>query len=132
MTSSRLLAASVVGVVLLASLPQAGAADDWPAKVVTIEQLVPLTRMQIRVIQNRSDWARGINGPVVLRVHVDERGLVRRAVLVESSGSAAADNAGIESMSAMRFEPVLVDGQPTAVTLAVPLHFPGAKEGASR
>jgi TonB family protein len=126
---TRLLLSAVLVLSLLGLAPLARAQASWPEKLVTIEDLVPLTPMRVRFVRNR--FERDIVRPVLLRVHVDAQGLVRRAVLVESSGSPALDKAAVDAMLAMRFQPKLVDGQASEVTLVLPLHFPVAKAPAA-
>jgi TonB family protein len=99
---------------------------EWPTRIATIEEMKMLTPMRISVPGSRP---RGeIRGPAVLRVHVDAEGKVRRAVLVESCGSAGHDEAALHAMRSVRFAPKLIDGEPTEVTLVLPLHLPLAKK----
>ncbi|WP_298928645.1 energy transducer TonB [uncultured Ramlibacter sp.] len=128
---TRPLLAAVLVLALLGLAPLARAEAGWPEKIVTIEDLVPLTRMQFRVVRNRREAEKGLVGPAVLRAHLDAQGLVRRVVLVQSCGSPAFDKSAMDAMLAMRFEPKLVEGQPSEVTLVVPLHFPVAKAQAA-
>lgn len=115
--------ALVLGLLLAVAVP--GQADEWPTQVVGIEEMRMLTPMRIAVPRVRAKGE--VKGPAVLRVHVDAEGLVHRTVLLESCGSSAHDEAAMHAMRAMRFAPKLVDGQPAAVSLVVPLHLPPRK-----
>ncbi|MFT3664942.1 energy transducer TonB family protein [Piscinibacter sp.] len=108
---------------LLASLAFAAQAQyEWPEPVVRIEDMRMLAPMRISVPTMRP---RGeVRRPVVLRVHVDAAGEVRRVVLLESCGSPGHDEAAMHSMRAAKFAPKLIDGKPADVTMVVPLHLP--------
>jgi len=104
-----------------AALAWAGDAA-WPAAVARIEEMKLLTPLRISVpkVRERGD----VKGPAVLKVHVDENGQVRRAVLMESSGSPVHDEAALHAVRAAKFSPKEIDGAPTPVTLVLPLHLP--------
>lgn len=101
------------------------ATDEWPAPMVTIEEMTMLSPMRISVPRSRPKGE--VHGPVVVRVHVDRAGKVARAMLVESCGSPGHDEAALHAMRDVRFAPKLVDGEPTDVTLVLPLHLPKPK-----
>lgn len=110
---------------LIFSLLLAGTAHaeyPWPEQVVRIEDMQPRTPMRISVPGGRSTGE--VRGPVVIRVHVDQEGMVRKVLLITGCGSPAHDEAALHAMRALRFRPYLVDGNPTDVTLVVPLHLP--------
>lgn len=106
------------------------AADEWPAHVVAIEEMKPLRPLRMAVPTDRV--AGEVTGPVVLRVHVDPEGKVRRVALLESCGSPAHDEAALHAARSMLFAPKLVDGVATDVTLVVPFHLPLSKKAAPR
>lgn len=58
----------------------------------------------------------------VLRVHVDERGAVRKTLLVSSSGSAALDGAAARALVAARFVPYREAGAAIPVTTLMPMN----------
>jgi protein TonB len=70
-------------------------------------------------------FARGIEGRVILRLHVDEAGrLVADSTKVaESSGYPALDSAAVSAAPQFRFAPALRNGAPIAATFLQPVHF---------
>jgi protein TonB len=70
-------------------------------------------------------YTRGIEGNVLLRLHVDSAGNVApdSTVLAESSGYPALDTAALEAVSKFRFAPALRDGAPVPATFLQPVHF---------
>lgn len=122
---ARRLRAGVFLALLLSAGLAAGAESDWPERVVTIEEMAPLTPMRFAVPRIRAEGE--VRKPAILRVHVDARGDVRRAVLLESCGSPTHDEAALHAMRSMRFKPKTIDGVATDVTLVVPLHMPLSK-----
>lgn len=69
--------------------------------------------------------ARGVEGKVVLRLHVDTLGrLVPDSTrLAESSGYPALDSAALAAVPEFRFAPALRNGTPVAATFLQPVHF---------
>lgn len=100
----------------------AQAEGNWPPITVTIEEMRILTPIRFSVPKVRAQGK--IRGPVVLRVHVDASGAVRRTVVIGSCGSPAHDAAALKSMHSVRFVPKLIDGEATDVSLVVPFHLP--------
>lgn len=66
-----------------------------------------------------------IEGTVVLRLHLDERGSVvpDSTRVSETSGYPALDSAALRAVPDMRFAPARRDGQPVAATFLQPVHF---------
>jgi TonB family protein len=96
--------------------------DTWPAHVVTLEQMRPLTPYTLKV---RRLVAKGrVTGPAVLRVHVGSDGKVVRVSLLNSSGNPDLDEASLHAMRPMAFKPVLSDGVAIEVSMLVPVHVP--------
>jgi TonB family protein len=94
----------------------------WPERVVKIEEMQPLAPIHIEVSRIRP---RGVvRGPSVLRVHVNAQGLVQRAVLMQSCGSPAFDEAALHSIRGVTFKPYQLEEMAVDVTLVLPLHFP--------
>lgn len=115
---------------LIAMLPLAGAAtgadEPWPERVARVEDmptLPPYVTIEVPGSRPRGEISR----PVVLRLHVDAQGVVRRAVLLEGSGSPGHDLATLQALRRQRFQPYLVDGEPVDVTLVLPIHLPRPK-----
>ena len=65
----------------------------------------------------------GQEGTVVLRVHVDARGVPGQIDIVDGSGARDLDRAALEAVRRWRFAPALRDGQPVAGTVQVPIDF---------
>ncbi|MES2937681.1 MAG: energy transducer TonB [Pseudomonadota bacterium] len=115
---------------LLSAATAVHAEGDWPARVVGIEDMKPLTRMRIGVPKLRPKGE--VRGPVVVRAHVDAQGAVHRVALLESSGSSAHDEAALHAMRAMRFEPKQVDGVPARLPSSCRCTFRSASLRCSR
>ena len=65
----------------------------------------------------------GESGTVLLRLHVDDHGLVYAVDLVESSNSRSLDRAASESVRNWRFRPAQRDGHAVSGTVQVPIAF---------
>lgn len=65
----------------------------------------------------------GIEGSVILRVFIDEEGVVQSTDVTESSGYPSMDEAALESTARMRFSPAMNRDKPIAVWLALPIQF---------
>jgi len=70
-------------------------------------------------------YSRGIEGKVVLRLHVDELGRVSAdsSRLAASSGYPALDSAALDAVPRFRFAPALRNGAPVAATFLQPIQF---------
>ncbi len=70
-------------------------------------------------------FARGIEGKVILRLHVDETGHVdpESTKVAESSGYPALDSAALAAVPRFRFAPALRNGTRVAATFMQPVHF---------
>lgn len=77
-------------------------ADAWPDKVVSSNQLRPAEPLQLRMPRSNANDPMP-NGTAVLRMHVDERGIVRKTRLVTSSGSAVLDGAAARALIGAKF-----------------------------
>lgn len=65
----------------------------------------------------------GLEGKVVLRLLIDEKGLPQRADVQQSSGHARLDEAARAAALRALFKPHLEDGQPMPVYALVPISF---------
>jgi protein TonB len=70
-------------------------------------------------------WEQQVEGTVVLRLHLDERGTVvpDSTRVSETSGYPALDSAALRAVPDMRFAPARRGGQPVATTFLQPVHF---------
>jgi len=66
---------------------------------------------------------RGESGEVVLRIHVDARGVPDRVEIAASSGSRDLDRAAQRAVQRWRFRPAMRDGSPVAGMVTVPIRF---------
>jgi len=66
---------------------------------------------------------RGIEGEVVVAIHVDEEGRPASVSVQESSGIPALDEAAVKAGEGWRFSPALKDGQKVAVEIRKPIRF---------
>lgn len=112
--------ALLVGVVGFGGCATTSGADAWPSKVVSSDQLRPMETLRLSMPRrNMSDPMP--NGTAVLRVHVDESGVVRKTSLVDSSGSAVLDSAAQRALVGARFVPYREAGEAIAVTTLMPM-----------
>jgi protein TonB len=70
-------------------------------------------------------YIQGIEGKVVLRLHVDSSGVVDpdSSKIEESSGYPALDSAALAAVPRMKFSPALRNGVPAALTFTQPVIF---------
>ena len=70
-------------------------------------------------------WQQQVEGTVVLRLHVDDKGNVvpDSTKVAETSGNPALDSAALKAVPDMRFAPARRGGQPVATTFLQPVHF---------
>lgn len=66
---------------------------------------------------------RGESGEVLLRIHVDARGIPARVEVASSSGSKDLDRAATRAVQRWRFRPAMHDGTPVAGEVNVPISF---------
>ncbi|MDZ5456087.1 energy transducer TonB [Azohydromonas lata] len=96
--------------------------ESWPSTVVKIEDLRTTSEFEIRipaiVVKGK------VTGPAIIRAHVATDGAVVRTALLSSCGNADLDEASLRAIRAMRFDPYLVNGEPTDVSLVLPVHIP--------
>ncbi|RZL43518.1 MAG: TonB family protein [Variovorax sp.] len=97
-----------------------GDAHAWPARIVASDQLRPAERLRL-TMPRRNLGDPMPNGTAVLRVHVDELGIVRRTSLETSSGSAVLDGAAQRALVGARFVPYREAGEAMAVTTLMPV-----------
>ncbi len=66
-----------------------------------------------------------IEGTVILRLFVDERGalVTDSTQIAEGSGNAALDSAALAGVAAMQFAPARRNGTPVATVFIQPVHF---------
>jgi protein TonB len=66
---------------------------------------------------------RGQSGEVLLRIHVDARGVPARVEVASSSGSTDLDRAARDAVRRWRFRPAMRNGEATAGVVNVPITF---------
>jgi TonB family protein len=72
-----------------------------------------------------AEYARRVEGNVMLRLHVDTSGMVvpDSTRVSESSGVKGLDAAAISGAAKLRFRPARLRGVPIAVSMLFPVHF---------
>lgn len=65
----------------------------------------------------------GIEGTIVLKITVDEKGRVVRAVVLKSAAQGIFDQAAIKAAEQWIFDPAEQSGNPVKATITVPLEF---------
>lgn len=121
-TNGFAVAALVCGMLGMAGCAtgDGGEPDGWPAKVVSANQLRPAEPMRLKMPRrNLNDPLP--NGTAVFRLHVDERGAVRKTLLVSSSGDAVLDSAAARALVGAKFVPYREAGEALAVTTLMPM-----------
>ena len=68
-------------------------------------------------------WRRGIEGEVLLRVHIDEGGAVDSVELSRSSGHAELDSRAVEGARQLQYHPATIGNKTVAVWAALPVRF---------
>ena len=101
------------------SPPRVGAAPD-----TTLPELIGgMQALGEAVVYPQLQKMAGIEGRAVVGFVVGPDGAVRDVDVRTSSGDAALDAAAVAAVQAVRFRPGMVDGQPVAVELVVPISF---------
>ena len=98
------IAALLCGVLGMEGCATSSEAEAWPVKVVSSNQLRLSEPLQLRMPRRNTNDPMP-NGTAVLRLHVDERGTVRKTMLVSSSGSAVLDSAAAQALVGAKFIP---------------------------
>lgn len=106
--------APVVGDTTIAN--PAGTTDRQPRLIGGLRALQKATKYP------RKARKQGIEGRVVVRFIVDERGRVTEAEVAEPVHPLL-DDAALTAVRKMRFEPAQKDGEPVSVQLSVPIGF---------
>jgi TonB family protein len=118
----KTIISAVFTALLVGSSVAKASADDWPTKIVKLEELRATTKFRLFVpeivVKGR------VTGPSILKVHVAADGLVARTALLSSCGNSDLDEASLHGMREMKFEPYIVDEGPTDVSLIVPIYIP--------
>lgn len=68
-------------------------------------------------------WRDGIEGEVVLRVHITEAGVVDSVEIEKSSGHPELDEIALRGAQELRYQPAVEDEQPIAVWAILPVLF---------
>jgi TonB family protein len=115
------IAALLFGVLGMEGCASSSEADAWPPRIVSSNQLRLAEPLQLRMPRrNTNDPVP--NGTAVLRLHVDERGAVRKTLLVSSSGNAVLDGAAAQALVGARFVPYREAGAAIPVTTLMPIN----------
>ena len=125
---ARFAASFVLSSFVCQAIAQSDASDSWPAIIVKVEDLHPLTTFKLRIPGAVSQGR--VTGPSILKGHITAEGTVAKVILLESCGNPDLDEAAIHALRVMRYKPYMAAGVPTQATLALPVHVP-AKFGRS-
>ncbi|MBJ6980501.1 energy transducer TonB [Luteimonas sp. MC1572] len=98
-----------------AAPPQLAATELSASSPVPIES--PGPRYPTRALR------RGQSGEVLLRIHVDARGMPAQVEVISSSGSTDLDRAARDAVRRWRFRPAMRNGAPAAGVVNVPITF---------
>lgn len=69
-------------------------------------------------------WRDGVGGETRVRIHIDRRGRVDSAYVVESSGHAALDSAALAGARKLEYRPARQGDRPVAVWAVLPVRYP--------
>ncbi len=69
-------------------------------------------------------WEAGHGGVVVLRIHIDRRGVVDSVYVKSGSGAAPLDSAAREDARRLRFRPARQGEEPVDVWATLPVRYP--------
>lgn len=102
-------------------------ADAWPATVVSSSQLRLAEPVQLKMPRRNMNDPMP-NGTAMVRLNVDERGTVRKTLLVGSSGNSVLDSAATQALVGARFVPYRENGVAVAVTTLMPMSVKGSAQ----
>jgi protein TonB len=127
----RRTAALTSVIALLVALPLAAVAQDPPARPkgaaspgppLAADDYRPAQLMTGKRPQYPAQAARNkIEGTVVVRFEVDEKGKVKKARI--SKGIEELNEAALDAVRAWKFKPAIKAGRPVEVTLEAPVNF---------
>lgn len=69
-------------------------------------------------------WREGVGGETRVRIHIDRRGRVDSAYVVDSSGHAALDSAALAGARKLEYRPARQGDRPVAVWAVLPVRYP--------
>ena len=72
--------------------------------------------------------AQGIEGKVVLRVFLSDKGIVEKIEIGQSAGHASLDQAAIDAVKQWEFSPASKDGKACRVIISLPVEFRLSKD----
>lgn len=92
------------------------------------DEFVPMEIPPEMIYQEKPEYPEeaidnGWEGVVWVKVLVDSKGAVRRAMVAKSSGYNCLDNAALDGAWNNRFKPAIQNGQPVAVWVAYKVEF---------
>lgn len=73
-------------------------------------------------------WESGAGGVVVLRIHIDRRGVVDSVYVKSGSGAAALDSAALQDARRLRFRPARQGDDPVDVWATLPVRYPAPQK----
>lgn len=83
---------------------------------------MPGVASEVRIPYPPEARAKGIEGPVVMDILIDDKGTVREAKLLSGPG-AGLNEAALEAVKRFRFRPAKMDGNPVAVRIRYAYRF---------
>jgi TonB family protein len=95
---------------------------EWPEKVVSIKEVRPVEPFKIDI---KSGITKGkISGPVVVLLHINNKGEVAKAKLFKTCGNTDLDESALHAARHTKFSPYQEGGIPSEVTLILPINIP--------
>lgn len=69
-------------------------------------------------------WREGVGGETRIRIHINRRGEVDSAYVLESSGHAVLDSAALAGARKLQYRPARQGGRPVGVWAVLPVRYP--------
>lgn len=69
-------------------------------------------------------WREGVGGEARIRIHINRRGRVDSAYVLESSGHAALDSAALAGARRLEYRPARQGNRPVSVWAVLPVRYP--------
>ena len=101
---------------------------EWQPRVANMQALSAALYASAHRLVNTDDSLEGTELLVHVALRVDEDGIAEPRGITRSSGNAAVDDAALGAVRIVRFHPGLLDGEPVAARVVLPIRFVFPKE----
>jgi TonB family protein len=87
--------------------------------------------IQQKLVYPESAKEKGIEGRVVIRVHIDKNGRPTQSQIIASSGNEDCDKVAVKAVTLVQWKPATLDGNPVDASVGIPVMFKLKGEQAS-